>query len=376
MSAVIHSTASKNKEKSSGKKHTPEKSTPDSTHGHGRHQLVDQPLHETGNPLWSSMSTHIGGSAQSSIQAKSVEKGNALDGSVRAPLERSFSQSFGDVRVHNGPRASAAAQATGATAFSSGRDVAFAAGRYDPGSFGGRFLLSHELAHVAQMRSNPTKGSNKPVNRSRDVEAEREADQMALNTVIGLGNNSPQRSMPGSSVMYSMLSDRAESIMLSAAGKGQLFDFLRANGPVADPDLDAILLSLFTAGTDDLWLAQTIVRYGPEPLWPTTAFDERRRRQRDHGWADEPGHIEGTLMTTAGGRNVNAYFFPGTSDERALVIGGVHGSEQGGIEVVEMLLETLRTAAVRPLLLRHRRTYPVPRQCGTQKARRIHPHQS
>jgi len=329
-------------------KHISDISAPDSAHGHGRHRIEERPLHKTGNPLCTSMSTHIGGSTHSSIQAKKKKKGSALDGSVREPLERSFAQSFGDVRVHNGPRASAATQAAGATAFSSGRDIAFAAGRYDTRSFGGRFLLSHELAHIAQMRSNPTSSTNREADRNRDPEAEHEADHMALNAVIGLGNSAPRRPIPSSSVMYSMLSDSAERIMLSSGGKGQLFDFLRANCPLVDPDLDSILLRLFAAGTDDLWLAQTIVQHGPEPLWPTTAYDERRRRQRDHGWADEAGHIEGVLMTTAGGRNVNAYFFPGTSDERALVVAGVHGSEQGGIEVVEMLLETLRTAPVRP----------------------------
>jgi hypothetical protein len=76
-----------------------------------------------------------------------------------APLEQSFGQGFGDVRVHNSPHASATAQAAGATAFASGRDVAFAAGRYDTRSFGRRFLLAHEMAHVAQMRSNPTNGA-------------------------------------------------------------------------------------------------------------------------------------------------------------------------------------------------------------------------
>jgi hypothetical protein len=45
---------------------------------------------------------------------------------------------------------------------------------------------------------------------------------MALNAVIGLGNNAPQRRIPFSSVMYSMLSDSAERIMLSSGGKGQL----------------------------------------------------------------------------------------------------------------------------------------------------------
>ncbi len=300
------------------------------------------------NPMWTSMSTFTQGSAQPRDATGNAGEGKALPSSVRKPLEQSFGQNFSDVRVHNSLQAAATAQAAGATAFASGRDVGFAAGRYDTQSFGGRFLLGHEMAHVAQMRANPMSGTNQQLNRSRDIAAETEADVMALNAVIGLGNNTPRRSMPDSSVMYSMFSDSAEHIMLPGGGKGQLFDFLRANGPVSDPDLDAVLLRLFTVGTDDLWLAQTIVRHGPEPLWPTAAYDERRRRQRDHGWADEAGHIEGVLMTTAGGRNVNAYFFPGTSDERALVIGGVHGSEQGGIEVVEMLLETLRTAPVRP----------------------------
>ncbi len=300
------------------------------------------------NSLWASMSTYTGNSTKSQLPAGQHEKGSPLQGSVRAPLEKSFGQSFADVRVHNNPQAASTVQSAGATASASGRDVAFAAGRYDTQSFGGRFLLAHEMAHVAQMSSNPTGGTIQKADNSRNIEAEREADQMALNAVIGLDNNSPKKSMPASSVMYSMLSYAAEQIMLPATAKGNLFSFLRDNSPVVDPDLDATLLRLFSAGTDDLWLAQTIVQFGPEPLWPADAFDERRRRQRDHGWADEEGHIEGVLMTTAKKRDLKAYFFPGTSDERALVIAGVHGNEQGGIEVVEMLLETLRTAAVRP----------------------------
>jgi hypothetical protein len=43
------------------------------------------------------------------------------------------------------------------------------------------------------------------------------------------------------------------------------------------------------------------------------------------------------------GRNIEAYFFPGTSDKRALVIGGVHGSELSSIEVAKQLLQTLKT---------------------------------
>ena len=41
------------------------------------------------------------------------------------------------------------------------------------------------------------------------------------------------------------------------------------------------------------------------------------------------------------GRNIEAYFFPGTSDKRALIIGGVHGSELSSIEVAKQLLRLL-----------------------------------
>ena len=43
------------------------------------------------------------------------------------------------------------------------------------------------------------------------------------------------------------------------------------------------------------------------------------------------------------GRNIEAYFFPGTSNKRALVIGGMHGSELSSIEVAKQLLQTLKT---------------------------------
>jgi hypothetical protein len=47
------------------------------------------------------------------------------------------------------------------------------------------------------------------------------------------------------------------------------------------------------------------------------------------------------LGRTKLGREVEAYFFPGTSDKRALIIGGVHGSELSSIEVATELLRQL-----------------------------------
>ena len=42
------------------------------------------------------------------------------------------------------------------------------------------------------------------------------------------------------------------------------------------------------------------------------------------------------------GQAIEAWFFPGTSDKKALVIGGVHGSELSSIEVVRTLLQQLQ----------------------------------
>jgi Domain of unknown function (DUF4157) len=54
------------------------------------------------------------------------------------------------VRVHTDSSAAEAAHAIQARAFTTGRDVAFAAGEYNPDSREGRRLLAHELAHVDQ----------------------------------------------------------------------------------------------------------------------------------------------------------------------------------------------------------------------------------
>ena len=55
-----------------------------------------------------------------------------------------------DVRVHTGEAAAATAEALGAEAFTVGRDIFFARGRFDPTSPRGRALLAHELTHARQ----------------------------------------------------------------------------------------------------------------------------------------------------------------------------------------------------------------------------------
>ncbi|HSL35043.1 MAG TPA: hypothetical protein VK871_15430 [Candidatus Limnocylindrales bacterium] len=55
----------------------------------------------------------------------------------------------------------------------------------------------------------------------------------------------------------------------------------------------------------------------------------------------------GSIGTTAGKRSIAAHFFPGTSSEKALVVGGVHGSELSGIAVAEELVRRLSAPGAR-----------------------------
>lgn len=76
--------------------------------------------------------------------------GRPLDFETRAFMETRLGHDFGNLRVHTDARASESARALGAAAYTVGRDVVFAAGRYDPGSDAGRRLLAHELVHTMQ----------------------------------------------------------------------------------------------------------------------------------------------------------------------------------------------------------------------------------
>ncbi len=147
--------------------------------------------------------------------------------------------------------------------------------------------------------------------------------------------------IPSPPALADSLSHQANAIWTeSQQNKGRIFDFLRANSPTSDSDLIVFVRSIFAAGTDDRWLAETIMRNGPEPLWPLADITERQRRALAHSWPPEPG-IQATLGT--GKHKVQAFYFRGTSDRRALVIGGVHGSEASGVEVVNDLLSVLRS---------------------------------
>ena len=78
--------------------------------------------------------------------------GVPIDPSLRASIEGPFRESFSGVRFHTYARARELASALGAHAFTIGEDIAFAEGKFQPGTAEGRRLIVHELTHVIQQR--------------------------------------------------------------------------------------------------------------------------------------------------------------------------------------------------------------------------------
>lgn len=76
--------------------------------------------------------------------------GQPLDAVTRGYMEGRFGHDFGSVRIHTGERASQSARSIDALAYTSGADIVFSGGAYNPQSSSGKHLLAHELAHVIQ----------------------------------------------------------------------------------------------------------------------------------------------------------------------------------------------------------------------------------
>jgi hypothetical protein len=80
-------------------------------------------------------------------------RGDKLDPPIQRRLERSLGADLSGVRVHTDNHADKLARAVGAAAFTSGSDIFFRSGAYNPGSSDGLFMLAHEAAHVMQQTS-------------------------------------------------------------------------------------------------------------------------------------------------------------------------------------------------------------------------------
>ncbi|MCA9990777.1 MAG: DUF4157 domain-containing protein [Ardenticatenaceae bacterium] len=105
--------------------------------------------------------------------------GASLDQDVAAKAGSVMGQDFSGVKVHTDSTADQLNRELNAKAFTTGSDIFFRAGEYQPGSSAGQHLLSHELTHVVQQgASAPAVQGKMTVNDPND-QYEAEADRVA-----------------------------------------------------------------------------------------------------------------------------------------------------------------------------------------------------
>ena len=80
--------------------------------------------------------------------------GQPLDRSIREPIEQAMGADFSGVKIHTDAQADQLNRSVQARAFTTGQDVFFRQGEYNPGSRGGQELIAHELTHVVQQTEN------------------------------------------------------------------------------------------------------------------------------------------------------------------------------------------------------------------------------
>lgn len=112
--------------------------------------------------------------------------GRLMDSGTRSRMETAFGADFSAVRVHTGAPATALTTQMNARAFALGRDVAFGAGEYQPGTLVGDALIAHELAHVVQQQGSEDEVAPMGAAPTASDALEHDADQSALGVLASL----------------------------------------------------------------------------------------------------------------------------------------------------------------------------------------------
>jgi hypothetical protein len=105
---------------------------------------------------------------QQAMQTARQHPGSPLQARIQQKMEQAFAQDFSGVRIHTDQAAVVLNQQLGARALTSGQDIYFNAGEFQPASREGEHLLAHELTHVVQQRD----AANTPIQLQAQAEPE------------------------------------------------------------------------------------------------------------------------------------------------------------------------------------------------------------
>jgi hypothetical protein len=89
--------------------------------------------------------------------------GQSLDAGLQAKMGQAMGADFSGVKVHTDSQSDQLNRSIQAKAFTTGQDVFFRQGAYEPSSRGGQELIAHELTHVVQQTGAGQAQSDRPI---------------------------------------------------------------------------------------------------------------------------------------------------------------------------------------------------------------------
>jgi Domain of unknown function (DUF4157) len=143
---------------------------------------MKQTLQRQGEPISGEASTDL----ESSInQAKGG--GQPLDVNLQQSMGQAMGADFSGVKVHTDGQADTLNRSIQARAFTTGQDLFFKQGEYNPGSRSGQELIAHELTHVVQQTGGQANSIQRNTNTATPLDAKK---TQVMNLMKGFKANS------------------------------------------------------------------------------------------------------------------------------------------------------------------------------------------
>jgi hypothetical protein len=277
--------------------------------------------------------------------------GTPLDSTTGSRMAAVFGTNFSDVRVHADEVGATMARDEGAHAFTLGSHVAFAPGRYQPGTVEGDALLAHELAHVVQQRGATQPAAQKKREGTGDGDgAEHDADRAAASAVAQLhGNGVAEKVEPKWSSDFQLQRcpitslNEGESDMLPFASRGATFKgdpfslsfYKRAldkQKPSAGQRIDIFVDYAGHDDADNLRANFQLAVVGNKPLKPTITTDKASDWTKltidafgDGKWLGTLKHTVDLDRAWSPASRSHTFAAEGPSDKAEPGVGGTYG---------------------------------------------------
>jgi hypothetical protein len=253
--------------------------------------------------------------------------GHPMDATARAFFEPRFDRGLGDVRIHRGPAASAAASLVQARAFTFGSDIVLGAGYGEPGTVGGDRLLAHEIAHVVQQVDRGTAGT--PIRRqSLDPDVEGREAEPTPGIALAVRREEPRSAGAGPLIV--------EDGVAAAPGQLGRTAFLAELRRAATATADQALAPVGRTAADCPYIERAFTEYG------SRSADDLEKALRQYAPAAASAKTAREYLPHVTARVRNGVLTWAGRGERD---GGATGVVQGGVAVDGVLGRTAAALA-------------------------------